>query len=59
LDLALRLAKYFKNSPEFWLNLQNRYDITKVGSDHEFQATLAKIRECEVQVDSNFSIRKI
>ena len=26
-DTALRLAKYFNNSPEFWLNLQNHYDL--------------------------------
>jgi len=26
-DTALRLGKYFNNSPEFWLNLQNHYDL--------------------------------
>jgi addiction module HigA family antidote len=26
-DTALRLARYFGNSPEFWLNLQLRYDL--------------------------------
>jgi addiction module HigA family antidote len=26
-DTALRLALYFGNSPEFWLNLQIRYDL--------------------------------
>jgi antitoxin HigA-1 len=26
-DTALRLAKYFGNSVEFWLNLQTQYDI--------------------------------
>jgi len=26
-DTALRLAEYFGNSPEFWLNLQSRYDL--------------------------------
>jgi addiction module HigA family antidote len=26
-DTALRLAVYFKTTPEFWLNLQNRYDL--------------------------------
>ncbi len=24
---ALRLARYFSNSPEFWLNLQGRYEL--------------------------------
>jgi addiction module HigA family antidote len=26
---ALRLAAYFKNSPEFWMNLQTAYDLSK------------------------------
>lgn len=26
-DTALRLARCFGNSPDFWLNLQNRYDV--------------------------------
>jgi len=31
-DTALRFARYFKNSPTFWMNLQSRYDL-KVASD--------------------------
>ncbi|HEX2713094.1 MAG TPA: HigA family addiction module antitoxin [Candidatus Acidoferrales bacterium] len=26
-DTALRLARYFKNAPVFWMNLQTRYDL--------------------------------
>jgi addiction module HigA family antidote len=26
-DTALRLARYFDTSPEFWLNLQSHYDL--------------------------------
>ena len=26
-DMAIRLSKYFENSPQFWLNLQNFYDL--------------------------------
>jgi addiction module HigA family antidote len=26
-DTALRLSKYFGNSPQFWLGLQNDYDL--------------------------------
>lgn len=26
-DTALRLARYFGNSPEFWMNMQARYDL--------------------------------
>jgi addiction module HigA family antidote len=26
-DTALRLARYFNNTPEFWMNLQSWYDL--------------------------------
>jgi addiction module HigA family antidote len=26
-DTALRLARYFRTTPQFWLNLQQRYDL--------------------------------
>jgi len=26
-DTALRLGKYFRMSPQFWMNLQTRYDL--------------------------------
>ncbi|MFP5228438.1 MAG: HigA family addiction module antitoxin [Acidobacteriota bacterium] len=32
-DTALRLARYFGNSPEFWLNLQQMYDLSKARQD--------------------------
>jgi len=28
-DTALRLARFFGMSPEFWMNLQAMYDLTK------------------------------
>jgi addiction module HigA family antidote len=31
-DTALRFARYFKNAPTFWMNLQTRYDL-KVAED--------------------------
>ena len=27
-DTALRLARYFATSPEFWMNIQTAYDLT-------------------------------
>jgi addiction module HigA family antidote len=30
-DTALRLARYFKIAPTFWLNLQTRYDLEVMG----------------------------
>ena len=45
-DTALRLAKFFGNTPQFWLGLQNDYDIEeeKTGKDAE----LKKIRQLQV-----------
>ena len=28
-ETALRLARFFGNSPEFWMNLQQMYDLSK------------------------------
>lgn len=39
---ALRLAKYFDNSAEFWLNLQLRWDLFH--AQRAESATLASIR---------------
>jgi len=26
-DTAIRFARYFRNSPAFWMNLQSRYEL--------------------------------
>ncbi len=28
-DTALRLARYFRTSPEFWMNMQSGYDLKR------------------------------
>lgn len=42
-DKALRLARYFHTNAEFWLNLQNFYDI-------EVSRRSGKVSEIEQQV---------
>jgi addiction module HigA family antidote len=32
-DTALRLARYFGTTPEFWLNLQSAYDLSMAVSE--------------------------
>jgi addiction module HigA family antidote len=32
-DTALRLARFFGTSPEFWMNLQAMHDLTKAKSE--------------------------
>jgi addiction module HigA family antidote len=36
-DTALRLARYFGTSPEFWLNLQQQYDLSVVRAERKGQ----------------------
>ncbi|EHS52028.1 plasmid maintenance system antidote protein, XRE family [Rhizobium sp. PDO1-076] len=40
-DTALRLAKFFQTTPEFWLNLQAAYDLKRESS--ALEAELAQI----------------
>jgi hypothetical protein len=42
-DTALRLAQFFGNSPEFWLNLQQMHDLSKA------RLELSKTIEREVE----------
>ncbi|MGD0118281.1 MAG: HigA family addiction module antitoxin [Candidatus Binatus sp.] len=43
-DTALRLALYFGNSPEFWLNLQTHYDL-KLARKHLLPSAAARIKK--------------
>ena len=36
-DTALRLARYFGTSPEFWLNLQQQHDLSLVKAERRVQ----------------------
>jgi antitoxin HigA-1 len=33
-DTAVRLGRYFRNRPQFWMDLQSQYDIAVVERDH-------------------------
>ncbi|MCX6568873.1 MAG: HigA family addiction module antitoxin [Candidatus Aminicenantes bacterium] len=41
-DTALRLARFFGNSPEFWLNLQAHFDLEQ--KKREMEKDLKKIK---------------
>jgi addiction module HigA family antidote len=32
-DTAIRLARYFGTTPEFWMNLQSLHDLTKANAE--------------------------
>lgn len=46
-DTALRLGRYFEMSPQFWLNLQTRYDLEtaadKLGKALEREVKVARL----------------
>ena len=46
-DTALRLSKYFGNSAQFWLGLQNDFDIEQEGN--EKKSVLEKIQKYETK----------
>ena len=34
-DTAIRLSRYFDNSPQFWMNLQAHYDIRQAAAENQ------------------------
>ena len=43
-EMALRLAALFGNSPLFWLNIQNTYDLKRLRLDKEVAGDIGAIR---------------
>ena len=43
-DTAIRLSLYFKTTINFWLNLQNNFDVEKAERSGEIEAITARIR---------------
>jgi len=44
LEMALRLSALFDNSPQFWLNIQNTYDLKTLLLDKEVASAIGEIR---------------
>jgi addiction module HigA family antidote len=47
---ALRLAKFFGNTPDFWLNLQNKSDLADAVNDKDTSAALKTIEKVKKPV---------
>lgn len=47
-DTALRLARYFKTTPQFWLNLQNHYDLEMAQESHLTDQINKEVRSLEL-----------
>ena len=46
-DTALRPARYFHTSPQFWLNLQARYDLEIAQETRLVERVIKEVRERE------------
>lgn len=46
-DTALRLGRFFGTGPEFWMNLQNAYDLDKAQA--ELGPTIRRINQWKTQ----------
>ena len=46
-DTALRLARYFHTSPQFWLNLQAHYDLEIAQETRLVERVIKEVRERE------------
>ena len=44
-DTALRLAKYFHTTPQFWLNMQSHYDLEMARETHLIDKVNREVRE--------------
>jgi addiction module HigA family antidote len=42
-DTALRLARYFGTTPDFWMNMQQSYELDRAHADARLQAELDAI----------------
>jgi addiction module HigA family antidote len=46
-DTALRLSRYFHTTPQFWLNLQSRYDLEMAEETRLVERVIREVRERE------------
>ena len=46
IEMALKLSRYFKTTPEFWLNLQNKYDLYKINIKK--RKAIEEIKSCDL-----------
>ena len=52
-DTALRLARYFHTSPQFWLNLQSRYDLEVAQETRLVERVVKEVRETGSSLKNN------
>ncbi len=57
-ETALRLARYFDTSPQFWMNLQSHYDleVARDTTGMAIEADVQRIRDSTVSLNSSEKI---
>ncbi len=50
-DTAVRLATYFGTTPEFWLNLQMRFDLEKAEDEGLIERVAADVRPMDASAN--------
>ena len=48
-DTAIRLGAYFQVTPQFWLNLQQMYDLEREQNNPQHQAAYQRIHAYDAQ----------
>jgi addiction module HigA family antidote len=56
--IALRLAKYFGNKPEFWIDIQNKYELAESPKDTKLAAVLKNIPKAKKPAPSKKAAQK-
>jgi addiction module HigA family antidote len=57
-SVALRLAKFFGNTPEFWLNLQSTADLAEAAKDSQLSAVLKSIGKAKKPAPVKAALQK-
>ena len=53
--MAVRLAKYFGNTYQYWLDLQTQYDLAELQKDTAFTDAVKKIAKAKKQAPAKKS----
>jgi addiction module HigA family antidote len=48
LNVAVRLSKYFGTTVQYWVDLQNAYDLVELEKDAELNEALKKIQKAKI-----------
>jgi addiction module HigA family antidote len=56
---ALRLAKYFGTTPDYWISLQTGVDIFEAGKDAKLSAVIKAIQKGKRPVKKNVDVSKV